>query len=120
MVERISPKKTWEGFVWGVLFSALLSLGFGLGVAFAGLPMLPFLDVSHWYWIVGLSLFIPLFANLGDLSFSLIKRNFNIKDYGNILRGHGGVLDRADSSIFAMIGVSVTVIFIAHGFNFLA
>lgn len=120
MVERISPKKTWEGFVWGVLFSALLSLSFGLGVAFAGFPMLPFLDVSHWYWIVGLSLFIPLFANLGDLSFSLIKRNFNIKDYGNILRGHGGVLDRADSSIFAMIGVSVTVIFIAHGFNFLA
>ncbi len=120
MVERISPKKTWEGFLWGVLFSALFSLAFGLGVAFAGLPMLPFLDVSRWYWIVGMSLFIPLLANLGDLSFSLIKRNFNIKDYGNILRGHGGVLDRADSSIFAMIGISVAVVFIAHGFNFLA
>lgn len=120
MVERISPKKTWEGFAWGVIFSSILSLTFGLGVAFAGLPMLPFLDVSHWYWIVLLSMLIPLFANLGDLSFSLIKRNFNIKDYGNILRGHGGVLDRVDSSIFAMIGVSVVVIFIAHGFNFLA
>lgn len=120
MIERVSPKKTWEGFVWGVFFSAALSLAFGLGLAYGGLPMLPFLDAAHWYWIVGLSFLIPLLANLGDLSFSLIKRNFDIKDYGNILRGHGGVLDRVDSSIFAMIGVSVALVFIAHGFNFLA
>lgn len=118
MIERISPKKTWEGFVWGVLCSAILTCAFGLICAFCDMPMLPFLDKEHWYWVVALSLIIPLLANLGDLSFSLIKRHFGIKDYSNILRGHGGVLDRADSSIFAMIGVSIIIVFIAHGFNF--
>ena len=115
----ISPKKTWEGFFWGWFFGALICALFGLGTAFFGSPMLPFLDLEHWYWIVGLALLIPLLGDLGDLAFSLIKRHFNIKDYGNILRGHGGVLDRADSSIFAMIGVSIALIFISHGFNFL-
>ncbi len=119
MIERISPKKTWEGFVWGVVCSIICTLGFGLGCAFGGSPMLPFLDAAHWYWILLLSFAIPFLANLGDLSFSLIKRHFGIKDYGNILRGHGGVLDRADSSIFAMIGVSMMVVMIAHNFNFL-
>ncbi len=119
MIVRISPKKTWEGFVWGVVCSIICTLAFGLGCAFGGSPMLPFLDASHWYWILMVSILIPLLANLGDLSFSLIKRHFGIKDYGNILRGHGGVLDRADSSIFAMIGVSMTLVIIAHNFNFL-
>ena len=119
MIERISPKKTWEGFFWGWFFGALICALFGLGTAFFGSPMLPFLDLEHWYWVVGLALLIPLLGDLGDLAFSLIKRHFNIKDYGNILRGHGGVLDRADSSIFAMIGVSIALIFISHGFNFL-
>lgn len=118
MIERISPKKTWEGFAFGYLGSVIVTLAFGLGCAFGDSPMLPFLDKNHWYWILALSLFIPLLANLGDLSFSLIKRHFGIKDYGNILRGHGGVLDRADSSIFAMIGVSIAIVFIANGFNF--
>lgn len=119
MIERVSPKKTWEGFLWGVFCSAIITCAFGLGCAFGDMPMLPFFDKEHWYWIVSLSLIIPLLANLGDLSFSLIKRQFGIKDYSNILRGHGGVLDRADSSIFAMIGVSIVIVFIAHGFNFL-
>lgn len=119
MIERISPKKTWEGFVWGIVCSAIVTIAFGLICAFLDSPMLPFLDKEHWYFIVIISFIVPLLGNLGDLSFSLIKRNFNIKDYGNILRGHGGVLDRADSSLFAMIGISIILVFVSNGFNIL-
>lgn len=119
MIERISPKKTWEGFIWGIVFSVVCSCTFGLGCALGKSPMLPYLDLEHWYRILILSLIIPLLGDLGDLSFSLIKRHFGIKDYGNILRGHGGVLDRIDSSIFAMIGVSIIVVFLSHGYNIL-
>ena len=119
MIERISPKKTWEGFAWGIVCSVICSGAFGLGCAFGKSPMLPYLDLDHWYRILILSLIIPLLGDLGDLSFSLIKRHFGIKDFGNILRGHGGVLDRIDSSVFAMVGVSIIVVFLSHGYNIL-
>ena len=119
MNPRISPKKTWEGFWFGAVISFLLSSTWGLALAFTGWPMLPFLDRSNFYWILLISFILPLLSDLGDLSFSLIKRHYGIKDYGNILRGHGGVLDRFDSTIFAMIGVSIILIFLLHEFDFL-
>ncbi len=117
--ERVSPKKTWEGFFFGWAGGFLLAAAFGLGMASAGLPVLPFLTFDRWYWILLIALVNPLFANIGDLTFSLIKRYYEIKDYGNILRGHGGILDRVDSIIFSVIGVVMIIVLIRNGWNFL-
>ena len=116
MNERISPKKTWEGFVGGVVISFLLSSALGLTLASikgsdgASWSIHPNITLKeHWYLILILSMIIPLFATLGDFVFSSIKRYWGIKDYGVLIPGHGGVLDRLDSIIFASI---ITAIFI--------
>ena len=91
---RISPKKTWEGFFGGIVISFLISMGFALLVGYLGYPILPFLTPERWYWIVLLSLAMPIIGNLGDFTFSSIKRHYEIKDFGMLLKGHGGILDR--------------------------
>lgn len=116
---RISPKKTWEGFIGGALFSTIFSFLFGFLVAYYGHPMLPVLNIDHWYWILLISIIMPLMANLGDFIFSALKRHFNIKDYGTLLRGHGGILDRFDSLLATSLTVSILIIFITNGWNFL-
>ena len=113
MNERISPKKTWEGFVGGVVISAVLSSVAGILLAYFDYPLLPFLDLSHWYLIVLFSLLLPFFATLGDFVFSSIKRSWGIKDYGRLIPGHGGVLDRLDSIIFAAIMSSIFVFMVS-------
>jgi CDP-diglyceride synthetase len=117
--ERVSPHKTWEGFFAGWIGGGVAGSAVGLLFAALGYPMLPTLTIDSWYWIVLLGFLIPLLGDLGDLSFSLIKRHFVIKDFGTILRGHGGVLDRVDSHLFASIGVSIILIFITNSWNFL-
>ena len=107
MNPRISPKKTWEGFVGGVISSCVISSTFALIFAACGKPIFSILDLEHWYYIVALSLAIPMFAVLGDFVFSSFKRYYNIKDFGNIMPGHGGVLDRLDSLIFALTGAAI-------------
>ena len=108
MLERISPKKTWEGFFGGVIISTIVSFGFGMAFCLTGHPLvLGILDKEHWYFILGLSLLIPLASVLGDFVFSACKRHFDIKDFGNIIPGHGGMLDRLDSVIFSMITTAV-------------
>ena len=92
LIERISPNKTVEGAVIGTLGSIGLSLLFA-----------HFFVNLEFNIIFMASLFIPLVAQIGDLSFSMIKRHFNIKDFGNIFPGHGGVLDRVDSVMFSII-----------------
>ncbi|WP_027382764.1 phosphatidate cytidylyltransferase [Epilithonimonas caeni] len=87
MAPKISPKKTWEGFAGGVLLT--LILGFFVEKYFPELR-------GNWM-IVGL--LISIFAPLGDLVESQLKRSFAVKDSGNIIPGHGGVLDRLDSFI---------------------
>jgi len=67
-------------------------------VAFAFFFNLP---VNYFSFGVG-ALVLSLLAQAGDLSFSIIKREYNIKDYGNIMPGHGGVLDRFDSTMFTI------------------
>lgn len=110
MNERISPKKTWEGFVGGVVISFVLSIVFGIVAAACDFPIHPMLDLKKgWYWIIILSLLIPLFATLGDFVFSSIKRYWGIKDYGKLIPGHGGVLDRLDSIIFSVIIASIFI-----------
>ncbi len=112
--ERISPKKTWEGFIGGYATSFVISFLFAFILALCGYPLCSALDSSHWYLIIILSLIIPLFAVLGDFIFSSIKRTYEIKDFSNIIPGHGGVLDRIDSLSVSLV-VSALYINIASG-----
>lgn len=111
MNERISPKKTWEGFYGGVIISFVFSTLFAIIVAAAGKPILPFFDLSHIYFPIILSLLMPLISDVGDFVFSSVKRTFGVKDFSNLLPGHGGVLDRVDSLIFASALVSTLIVF---------
>lgn len=85
LAPKVSPGKTWEGFVGGILLSGV--------VALAG---------AHWFsvnWLpfIGLCFAVVMFSVVGDLTESLFKRNAGLKDSGRLLPGHGGILDRIDS-----------------------
>lgn len=112
MNERISPKKTWEGFIGGVVFSIIFSTLFALICALSGKPILPIFDSKHLYYVIIISILIPLISDVGDFVFSSVKRTFGVKDFSNLLPGHGGVLDRIDSLIFAAALVSCLITFI--------
>ena len=94
-ITRVSPNKSLEGYIGGIISGGLFMLLYGfLLQRFAGLAVsLPTIAV--------LGLIGSAVTELGDLSFSLIKREFGVKDYGNLLPGHGGMLDRFDSMTFA-------------------
>ncbi|WRS26197.1 phosphatidate cytidylyltransferase [Oscillospiraceae bacterium MB08-C2-2] len=101
LAPQISPKKTIEGSVGGALVATLLvfpvSLGFQWGMAKLGY------NVTVNFLALGIT--FPLFCiagMVGDLSLSVIKRQFNVKDYGKIMPGHGGILDRFDSVLFVL------------------
>ena len=102
MNPRISPKKTWEGFIGGIVISAVFSITFALVLALVKKPILPrFALDTQFYWIPLISIAMPLAGDIGDFVFSAIKRNEGIKDFSNLLPGHGGILDRIDSLLFA-------------------
>ena len=105
---RVSKNKTWEGFFGGVGVSFLGSFTFGMVLAIMGTPLLPFLTLDQWYWILLISVTMPLIATLGDFTFSIIKREFGIKNFSNVLGEHGGILDRVDS--FSMVVLVVALI----------
>jgi len=90
LFEKISPKKTVEGFLGGLLFSCIASYFIA--------TFTHTLTFTHW---LILSIIISVFGTLGDLIESKFKRQANVKDSGNIMPGHGGLLDRLDSIIFA-------------------
>ncbi len=90
----VSPKKTIEGSLGGALFCiAFFALFCFLYQTVKGVSV-------HWGLAVLYAFICTLVGQLGDLSFSLIKRSYGIKDFGHILPGHGGILDRLDSLIF--------------------
>ncbi|QBF34787.1 hypothetical protein EG856_02565 [Mycoplasmopsis phocirhinis] len=97
----ISPNKSWEGFIGGV-FAGIIS-------AFILVYSLDLFDNN--YLKIIFSLLAPLFAVLGDLYFSYIKRLNGLKDYSKILRGHGGLLDRIDSICFITVLSYVLILF---------
>lgn len=114
MNPRISPKKTWEGFFGGMIFSAVISFAIVFLFAVFKNPLLPFLDLNHWYYMVGLSLIIPPVSVLGDFVFSSIKRYYNIKDFGKLIPGHGGILDRIDSLVFSSMVAALFISLIIY------
>ncbi len=94
---KISPKKTVEGFIGGILVSIVAMLLGGLLFTKLYSPE----NASVHYIVLAVSGFLSGFVSVvGDLSFSIIKREKGIKDYGNLIPGHGGILDRFDSVIF--------------------
>lgn len=103
MAPKLSPNKTWSGFLSGLTFGALVGglVGHIIGLGF----------------ILGLALAIPLvvLSVLGDLLESGLKRALNVKDSGDLLPGHGGVLDRLDSLMLAVVG-AVIILYLAPNF----
>lgn len=112
MAPEISPKKTWEGAIGGIVTSFVVTFVFAMVMAAVGIPLLPQLDLDHWYWLMIISLLIPFFGDIGDFFFSSVKRSFGVKDFSAILPGHGGLLDRLDSLIFASGLVSGLIVLI--------
>lgn len=90
LFERHSPKKTWEGFIGGVIISAVVAV----------IISVFFKDLIWHQWVV-IAVIISCFGTLGDLVESMFKRSINVKDSGGILPGHGGLLDRFDGLLLA-------------------
>ena len=95
LLENISPKKTLEGMVAGTFFAVFIGSIYFIVVIDSALPV---------GMIIFITLFLSLLGQLGDLTFSAIKRYFVQKDFSNLIPGHGGVLDRLDSLIFIVLG----------------
>ena len=101
----ISPKKSWEGSIGGAVFAIIASQLIALNAdSFSATSTL----ANHLGW-AGLALVVVVFGTWGDLVESLIKRRLGIKDSGNILPGHGGMLDRFDSSLMAFPAAMVYI-----------
>ena len=95
MTPKLSPKKSVEGAVGGVIGAALLTVIYGM--VFRGAMGS---EMSHVWIMAAISAAGALVSMVGDLTASAIKRNYGIKDYGKLIPGHGGILDRFDSVIF--------------------
>ena len=97
MNPRISPKKSWEGLIGGIVTGFIFSL----------LVSLVYISQLSFGFNFLLCLVCPITAELGDLCFSAIKREFKVKDFSDLLPGHGGVLDRVDSLLINIMIFSV-------------
>lgn len=135
LAPHISPKKSWEGAIWGSIMATILASTFALGYGTFFSPDTAFgalvnpggeqtlldnfssLGVNKSLWIQGLVL-VPItfissvFGQVGDLVASRLKRTYNIKDFGTILPGHGGLLDRFDSVLFVAMFLAAIFILI--------
>ena len=105
LFERISPKKSWEGFFGGLIFN----LGAGALFCIFGHKFFGIEENLGLY--LGLGALVTLFSTWGDLVESMIKRNLHIKDSGNLIPGHGGILDRIDSLLFVMPATFLYLLF---------
>ncbi len=94
MSPRVSPKKTWEGYLGGIIFGALGTL------LLAALWSIRIPEITPMRGLI-LGMCVAVISPLGDLGESMLKRGFGIKDSGTLLPGHGGVLDRIDSWLWA-------------------
>lgn len=106
LFERISPKKSWEGFFGGLVFS----IGASIIFYYFGSNWFDiyFVNSNIWIWI-GLGVIVTVFSTWGDLIESMIKRNLHIKDSGKMIPGHGGILDRIDSLLLVLPAVFIYI-----------
>ena len=100
LAPNISPKKTWEGVVGGLMLTLAAVAVFTYPVRIA------------WYHVIALGILISVAATVGDLAESLLKRDMGVKDSGSIMPGHGGLLDRTDSLLFSVMVVYYYAVFI--------
>ncbi|BAP39397.1 phosphatidate cytidylyltransferase [Metamycoplasma canadense] len=108
MAPKISPKKSWEGGFIGFIFGSLfVFITMYLGKLTNNLQFIIF---SNWKQLLVGIILLPFISIIGDLAFSLIKRLYGVKDFSNLIPGHGGFMDRFDSSSFVVIGVSVILL----------
>lgn len=106
LFERISPKKSWEGVIGGIV--VCVAGAYVTHYWFDEFFQVP--DLTIW---VGLSVVVAVFSTFGDLVESLIKRTVGVKDSGNIMPGHGGILDRIDSLLLVSPAVLIYLLLIA-------
>jgi len=106
LIPVISPSKTWEGAIGGLICAILAAI-----VITTVLNQISPFAFKYWQ-IILLGFLVGLFAQLGDLVESLLKRNMGVKESGNLLPGHGGILDRFDSLIFVGAVVYYYVIWV--------
>lgn len=95
LIKEVSPNKTIEGLIGGTIMGCFISSFYYLTV------INPDASISA---IIITTLFLSVIGQLGDLVFSAIKRHYKIKDFSNLMPGHGGVLDRFDSILFILLG----------------
>ena len=105
LFERISPKKTWEGAVGGLIIS--------VGIAYILNIYFPLLTFTQW---AAVAVIIAITGTFGDLIESMLKRSSDLKDSGNILPGHGGILDRFDA-LFISVPFVITYLYLIVSYN---
>lgn len=108
LFERISPKKSWEGFFGGLIFNIAAAFLFNYLNSFFEMPG----GLPQW---IGFAIIVTAFATWGDLVESLFKRTLNIKDSGNIIPGHGGILDRIDSLL--LVSPAIFIYFLLTNYS---
>lgn len=110
LFERISPKKTWEGFFGGLIFN--IGAGIAAFYIFKNSDIGLFLinEPTIYFWVF-LGVIVTIFGTFGDLLESLIKRSLRLKDSGHLIPGHGGILDRIDSLLLVMPAVCLYFLF---------
>lgn len=101
LFERISPKKSWEGAIGGLIFCLIISV----------VLYYVFDNLTLWQWLI-FGVLVAVFGTYGDLAESMLKRSAGIKDSGSILPGHGGILDRFDAIFLAIPAVYLYLHFI--------
>jgi phosphatidate cytidylyltransferase len=99
---RVSPKKTWAGAIGGFIASLGVAAGFAA------------LDIGKMIPLLLLAAALSIVSQLGDLFESAVKRRFGVKDSSHIIPGHGGLLDRLDGFVFAVVAAAL-IGFLRHG-----
>ena len=106
MAPVISPKKSIEGAIGGVVFTAVMNviIFYLFTIGCRNLYDYSFMgdNAMNYLYIIPISMVGSVISMMGDLAASVIKRNFGIKDYSQLLPGHGGIMDRFDSCTFVL------------------